>query len=512
MGATGTTPSTRSQGSSSWRTGPEGTAVALAAVYAVVLGGAIAAKAYPVALLPICIGIVALALARRDLLLLGLVASVPLSLNLEQLDIGGVGLYLPTEPLLFGLLLLFGLDRLRGLRLNPGLEAHPITRCIQLMFIWLFITTLTSEDPLVSFKFLIARGWFVVGFFFLMAPLVRIERHQERFILLYLVPLLAVIVYTVIRHAGYGFEKQAGHWVMDPFFKDHTSYGAVLAMFWFPALVMFLKPRKNSLKKFALGGAFLILSIGLILSFTRAAWVSVVAAGSIGALMMLGFRLRTLLAGGILGLFMVLLIWDQLIITLERNDQDSSDDLTEHVESISNVSSDASNLERINRWSCAIALWKERPIVGWGPGTYQFVYAPHQRSEHRTIISTNNADRGNAHSEYLGPLAEQGIPGSLVMVLFLWLSTVLGFRVYNQLRRTDRWGSLWALSVFLGLLTYFIHGVLNNYLDTDKASAPFWGFLAILVALDLSLRKTESSTGPYRPLDSPSPDGAPTLK
>ena len=35
----------------------------------------------------------------------------------------------------------------------------------------------------------------------------------------------------------------------------------------------------------------------------------------------------------------------------------------------------------------------------------------------------------------------------------------------------------------------FIHGVLNNYLDTDKASVPFWGFIAILVALDLYHRK-----------------------
>ena len=51
------------------------------------------------------VGIVALgAVSRRDLLLLGLVATVPLSLNLEQLEIGGVGLYLPTEPILFGLL------------------------------------------------------------------------------------------------------------------------------------------------------------------------------------------------------------------------------------------------------------------------------------------------------------------------------------------------------------------------------------------------------------------------
>jgi len=37
-------------------------------------------------------------------------------------------------------------------------------------------------------------------------------------------------------------------------------------------------------------------------------------------------------------------------------------------------------------------------------------------------------------------------------------------------------------------VTYFIHGVLNNYLDTDKASIPFWGFIAVLVAMDLNGR------------------------
>ena len=214
-----------------------------------VVGAAIATENFALAALPLVVGVVALALSRRDLLLLGLVATVPLSLNLEQLEIGGVGLYLPTEPLLFGLLLLFLLDRLRGVRLDGGIEAHPITRCIQVMFVWLFLTTLTSSDPLVSLKFLIARGWFVVGFFFLLAPLMTDERKQERFILLYLIPLLAVIVYTVVRHAGYGFEKQAGHWVMDPFFKDHTSYGAVLAMFWFPALALLLKPGRSAFAK-----------------------------------------------------------------------------------------------------------------------------------------------------------------------------------------------------------------------------------------------------------------------
>ena len=487
-----------------------GWTAAVAIGFSVVLGGAIALGHYAIAALPLAVGVVGLALSRRDLLLLGLVATVPLSLNLEQLSIGGVGLYLPTEPILFGLLLLFGLDRLRGIGMDRSLEKHPISRWVQLMFVWLAITTLLSWDPVVSLKFTIARAWFVVGFFFLLVPIVKVERRQEDFVLLYLLPLLAVIGYTVFRHAGYGFEKQAGHWVMDPFFKDHTSYGAVLAMFWFPVIALLVRPNRSAIGKLGIGAAALVLTVGLILSFTRAAWVSVAAAGGLGILMMLGVRLRTLLVTGFLGAALLLLSWDQLLIALERNDQDSSDDLTEHVESISNVSSDASNLERINRWSCAMSLWSERPFVGWGPGTYQFVYAPHQRSEHRTIISTNNADRGNAHSEYLGPLAEQGLPGMMIVVGLLLACCHVGFRTFRVLRYRDPWRAGWALSIYLGLMTYFIHGVLNNYLDTDKASAPFWGFLAILVAIDLKIRKNGWSEVPYRQRAQPLRGAAPS--
>jgi hypothetical protein len=39
--------------------------------------------------------------------------------------------------------------------------------------------------------------------------------------------------------------------------------------------------------------------------------------------------------------------------------------------------------------------------------------------------------------------------------------------------------------MFLGLVTYLIHGILNNFLDTDKASAPFWGFIAAIVAIEV---------------------------
>jgi O-antigen ligase len=173
----------------------------------------------------------------------------------------------------------------------------------------------------------------------------------------------------------------------------------------------------------------------------------------------------------------------QIIDMLEKNKQDSSNNLVEHVRSISNISSDASNLERINRWQAAIRLYNERPFFGWGPGTYQFVYAPFQRSKEKTIISTNAGDGGNAHSEYIGPLAEMGVIGMLLVFLLVGVMIYRGLNTYKKARNNE--SRILTLSATLALISYFVHGLLNNFLDTDKLSVPVWGLMAIIVVMDV---------------------------
>ena len=155
---------------------------------------------------------------------------------------------------------------------------------------------------------------------------------------------------------------------------------------------------------------------------------------------------------------------DSILLDLESNKQDSSSNLTEHVESISNVSSDASNLERINRWKSALEMFQDKPIFGFGPGTYAFEYAPYQQSKDKTIISTNSGDGGNAHSEYLGPLSEQGVLGSLLMISIVISVIITGVRVYKSSLSME--SRMIGLSVFLGLITYYLHGILNNFLGS----------------------------------------------
>src|SRR5439155_23057429 len=117
----------------------------------------------------------------------------------------------------------------------------------------------------------------------------------------------------------------------------------------------------------------------------------------------------------------------------------------------------------------------------------QFKYAPFQHSNEMTIISTNAGDRGNSHSEYIGPLAESGVLGTVTFILIIISVIYRGTMFY--LRAKDKETRLVTLGVLLGLITYFVHGAMNNFLDTDKASVPFWGFIAILTALDVYHQK-----------------------
>ena len=179
---------------------------------------------------------------------------------------------------------------------------------------------------------------------------------------------------------------------------------------------------------------------------------------------------------------------------LERNQSEhATDNIDERIESMANISTDASNLERLNRWGSAIRLWEERPIVGWGPGTYAMVYAPFQLSSSKTVISTNAGILGNAHSEYLGPLSEQGLIGMLLIIMLVIYILYIGITLYLRLPEGPLKTLL--LTIILGLITYFAHGILNNYLDTDKATIPVWGFTAIIVMLDIKYPKNKIKKG-----------------
>ena len=450
---------------------------------------------YWAVLIPAGILIVLLYVYSFDLIFWLIVLATPLAINIRDFDMG-FGVSLPTEPLLLGILVLFVVKLLFSDRLDRRFLKHPITIAIFINLIWILITSVTSEIPLVSFKFFLARLWFVVPMYFVGFILFKRFKNIKIFSWLYVLTLLIVIGYTIYNHSKFAFNEDEGHWVMSPFYNDHTAYGAILAFF-IPVMIGFgfdKSSRQNV--RIAAFAIFLVLMIALILSYSRAAWLSLAFAFFVYIIILLRIKFRWILLSFIFIFGIFFSFKFEILDRLEKNKQDSSANLVEHIESITNISSDASNLERVNRWQAALRLFYERPVFGWGPGTYQFEYAPYQRSKEKTIISTNAGDRGNAHSEYIGPLAESGILGMLTFLSIIVLIIWSGIRSYRRAERRDV--KLLSMVTVLSFVTYAVHSLMNNFLDSDKASVPFWGFAAIIVAIDIyhcpQAKKKEENT------------------
>ena len=414
----------------------------------------------------------------------------PISINIEEFVSSDVGLFVPTEPLLFGMLLLMIFNQLKRNQFDRAFLIHPITLIFIAQLCWIFLTALTSTHPLVSFKFLLTKFWFIIPIYFFGVHFFKEEKNVTRFLWLYISTLAIVVVYTLTNHAINGFDEASGHWVMFPFFKDHTSYGAILALMYPVLFGLLFSKKRGPLVRLTLIFLIVLLGVGIYMSYTRAAWLSLVGAFAIYLLIRFKVRFRYLAIVGLAGVLYIAASWTQIMHNLERNrSEHATENLDERIESIANISTDASNLERLNRWGSAIRMWQERPILGWGPGTYAMEYAPFQLASGKTIISTNSGNMGNAHSEYLGPLSEQGLLGMLLMLLLVGYIMYTGITLY--IRMPDGEMRIILITLVLGLITYFTHGILNNYLDTDKATIPVWGMTAIIVMLDLKYPKAK---------------------
>ena len=443
------------------------------------------------ALVPLALLVVWLFYVRLEDGLLLMALLTPFAVNVALAP--GMELSMPVEPMmiLFSAFFLFRI--LVAHNYDLRILRHPVTVLLIASLAWWVVTSCTSRLPWVSFKYLLARLWFVLPFYFAAVQIFQRRERIGRFFWAYAIGLGIVILTATSKTLGNFSDLQTLHRVMRPFYNDHTAYGCAIALL-VPASVHFIfGGRWKGWQRALTLVLFALLCVGLFFSYCRAAWISVVAALGIYVLIRMGMKVKWMVLLFGLGVGAFFTYQSDVLYRLGKNHQDSSYTLADQVKSISNISTDASNLERLNRWASAMRLWKESPVVGVGPGTYQFLYGSYQKSYQLSTISTNAGDLGNAHSEYIGPMTEQGLPGVILVVALFLTTFATGVRVYRTAK--DPTLGRMALAFTLSLLTYYVHGVFNNFLDTDKLSVPFWAFTAAVVALDLYSEKKEEING-----------------
>lgn len=400
---------------------------------------------------------------------------------------GGLSLSFPSELLAMIIFGYFLLNMRQFMLPDQKILSHPILKVLVILLGWLLVSSLLCPSIVISLKRTFITLLFIIVFYVLFLPRFKKTENILKFYLYYALGLLVPIANGMLWHAHYNFKQQASYIMPQPFFAEHAIYGASLA-FIIPILFYLSFVPNDYNKRFVNKTLFIILlMISLTaeyLSYSRAAWLSLAIAPFI--LLIIYWRVRMIfIASGFLTLaVLVILNLDAISGILQKNTSRSNrGDLKEQVQSVSNINTDISNLERINRWKCALRMFEERPFTGFGPGTYQFQYGRFQLKPEMTRISTYKGDKGNAHSEYLNFLSEAGFPGCLIFLYLIYLTLRTAFRIiYNTDNRKIRY---LTISIILCLSTLYIHSFFNAFLDNDEIASLFYGSTAAITALDI---------------------------
>ena len=210
----------------------------------------------------------------------------PFAINIALLP--GMELSMPVEPMMILFSGIFFFRLLATRSYDPRLVRHPVTLPLLASLAWMLFTSVTSEMPWVSIKYTLARVWFVTPFFFAAAHFFQQQKRIHQFFWAYAIGLGVVILIATSKTLGNFSDLQTLHRVMRPFYNDHTAYGCVIALLLPAAFYFIFSHSMKGWRRVLSLALFAGLCIGLFFSYCRAAWISVVGALGVYALIRMG--------------------------------------------------------------------------------------------------------------------------------------------------------------------------------------------------------------------------------
>ncbi|MEM6723149.1 MAG: O-antigen ligase family protein, partial [Bacteroidota bacterium] len=200
---------------------------------------------------------------------------IPLSYELDLP--GGFATDLPTEGLIAGLMLVYLLFALSNLnRFDGRFIKHPLIILLFIHLAWMFITVINSKIFLLSLKFFAAKLWYVVVFVFVTAYLFKSERMFRTMFWLITPPFTVALMWALFQQYQDGFAFTEVNYAMWPFFRNHVTYGAMTAMY-FPFIVLAMGWSKKWFYRLGLVFVAAVFLSAIYFSYTRAAYISLVA-------------------------------------------------------------------------------------------------------------------------------------------------------------------------------------------------------------------------------------------
>ena len=437
----------------------------------------------PLAIIGLYISIVDLRLVYY--LLIGLLA---ISTELELP--GGIGLDFPAEPLMLFITAAYFLVILVKPKSAVIPLRNPITMLIIIHVLWIGLTSITSENPIVSVKFFLAKIWYVVPFYFAFFLFIR-NRKQMNLLLNVLMGFVGfAALYVIIKHFTLGLTFDTIEAAVQPVFRNHVNYACLLTItipyLWFISWIN----RKNMLYRFVIIGLNLFILIAIYYSFTRAAIGSVVI--GLGAFVVLRLKLtRYAFVGSVLaGMLLVnYMVQNNRFMDFAPNfERTISHSEFDNLLEATAKGEDISTMERVYRWIAGARMIHERPIVGYGPGNFYPYYKYKTITSFETYVS-DNPEQSGIHCYYLMIPVEQGIPGAIIFLLLCFYLLYEAEKAYHESK--DLYHKYLVGAAFVSLVSILAILIVNDLLEADKVGPFFFMAGAIIVYVK---RKTLSSS------------------
>ncbi len=423
-----------------------------------------------------------------------MLAFIPLSV--EQDLPGGFATDFPSEQFMWLLTLTGSLWFLKNWSLvDARFLRHPITIALLLHLAWMSVCMISSQNTFISLKYWLAKGWYVIVFYFLTAHILNSTRDFKKHLWWFFIPLLVAMLIVLVRHAMIGFSFKEVEYVMGPFFRNHVTYACSLAVFmpfiWFGTYWY----KRWSGPWLILVFGILAFIVGINFSYTRAAYVALVAAVGIYWVIRLKFLRIALIGSGLifaLGLGFVSRRDNWLLFAPEYEKAVTHARFESLLEATTKLE-DISTMERVYRWVAASYMIRERPWTGFGPGTFYTYYKNYTVSSFKTYVS-NNPERSGIHNYYLMMAVEQGLPGLLFFLIFSIITMLNGQRIFHQTRNISRRRTLIAAVLCFTLVDMLM--LMNDLVETDKIGSLFFMCAALVVNIDLLNRDEVEESEP----------------
>ena len=406
-----------------------------------------------------------------------------------EIHVGSFGTDLPSEPLM---ILLMGICLIMILRDNKSISnsnfLHPISIILFCHLAWIAFTGIFSSDQIVSFKYLLAKLWYVIPFFFLPQILFKKEDGFRKIFIVLSITMFVAITYTMVRHAAAGFTFASSNKVMRPIFRNHVNYAIMLLAFL--PYYWYLIRTTSSKMKVVLFALLAYLLVAIYFSYTRAAQASVLLA--VAFYWVVKWRLVKVAIGlslvGLLGIALFMSTNNKYLDYAPDFDKTIAHKNFNNILEATSKMEDISTVERFYRWVAGGYMVAEKPLLGFGPATFYFQYRAHTVTSYKTYVS-DNPEKSGIHNNYLMIAVEQGIPGLLIFLSFTFLPLLYVEKLFHKLSDNRDRALVFAAGTCFFLISVTI--LINDLIEADKIGPLYFLSAGLVVFYDVRSRRVE---------------------